>query len=143
MRNRVFCFISFCVMWLVLHAQNDSLLHRSIDEVVVEDQHQPIVSHQLFGNTRWTMSGLRKLPSLTGSADPLRHLQLLPGVQVASEMSGGLSVQGCDNSHNYISIEGVPVYYPMHLLGFFSTFNTLHFENLSSRRMFQPRRPTA
>ncbi len=131
MRNRVFCFISFCVMWLVLHAQNDSLLHRSIDEVVVEDQHQPIVSHQLFGNTRWTMSGLRKLPSLTGSADPLRHLQLLPGVQVASEMSGGLSVQGCDNSHNYISIEGVPVYYPMHLLGFFSTFNTLHFENLS------------
>lgn len=63
--------------------------------------------------------------------NPLRNIQLLPGVQTTSENTGGTFVQGCDNSHNYTTVNGVSVYYPMHLLGIFSTFNRLHFHHMT------------
>ena len=61
-----------------------------------------------------------------------------------AEYDAGLHIQGCDNSHNLISIEGVPVYNASHLLGFFSTFNPSHFSRMSITKsnlffIFKPR----
>ena len=116
--------LSLCA--ILSYAQSDSLSIHSIDEVVVEEVRHPIVQYSALGKTYWAIKTMQAMP-LT---DPLRNIQLLPGVQTTSENTGGTFVQGCDNSHNYTMVNGVPVYYPMHLLGFFSTFNSLHFRHL-------------
>ena len=117
--------LSLCA--ISLYAQSDSLSVLSIDEVMVEEKRQPIVKYSTLGGIYWGIETMKSMPM----ADPLRNIQLLPGVQTTSENTGGIFVQGCNNSHNYTTVNGVPVYYPMHLLGFFSTFNSLHFRHLA------------
>lgn len=58
----------------------------------------------------------------------------LHGVQTNSEYDAGLHIQGCDNSHNYVSLGGAPVYNAAHLLGFFSIFNAGHFTEMSLQK---------
>ena len=55
--------------------------------------------------------------------DPLRALQLLPGVQAASDISSGLYIRGGGPDQNLVLMDDVPVYNPTHAFGFFSTFN--------------------
>ena len=112
---------------MLSYAQSDSLSTQSINEVVVEEVRQPIVRYSALGRTYWAIKAMQSMPM----TDPLRNIQLLPGVQTTSENTGGTFVQGCNNSHNYTMVNGVPVYYPMHLLGFYSTFNSLHFRHVA------------
>lgn len=123
MKRTLLSLLSLCA--ILMYAQSDSLSVQSIEEVVVEEVRQPIVRYSVLGKTYWSVRTLQRMPV----SDPLKNIQLLPGVQTTSENKGGIYVQGCDNSHNYTTINGVPVYYPMHLLGFFSTFNTLHYKH--------------
>ncbi len=66
---------------------------------------------------------IRKLPTLLGEADVFRVLQLMPGIKGGSELSSGLYVRGGSPDQNLTLLDGVIVYNPSHLLGFFSTFN--------------------
>lgn len=74
---------------------------------------------------------LNRLPKILGNADPLRYSQFLPGVQTNAEYDAGLHIYGCDNSHNIISVENVPVYNPSHMFGLFSVFNPAHYSAMS------------
>ena len=65
---------------------------------------------------------LARIPAV-GQPDLLRGVQLLPGVQAASDNSSGLYVRGGSPGQNLILLDGVVVYNPSHLFGFFSTFN--------------------
>lgn len=77
------------------------------------------------------MEFMHRLPKILGNADPMHYTQLLPGIQTNAEYDAGLHIQGCENSHNIISIAGVPVYNASHLLGLFSTFIPSHFSRMS------------
>lgn len=66
---------------------------------------------------------IRSLPAF-GEADPIRTLQLLPGVQAASDFSTGLYVRGGGPDQTLILLDDVPVYNPTHAFGLFSTFNS-------------------
>ncbi len=77
------------------------------------------------------MELLDNMPRILGNADPIHYAQLLPGVQTNSEYDAGIHIHGCDNSHNHVSIDGVPLYGVAHLLGFFSIFNGSHFSGMS------------
>jgi len=68
-------------------------------------------------------AGLKKLPSI-GEPDLLRTLQLIPGVQSINELSSGLYIRGGSPDQNLILLDGITVYNPSHLFGFFSTFNS-------------------
>ena len=74
---------------------------------------------------------LRRIPSLTGTPDPIRFVKLLPGVQTGTELDAGLHVLGTENSHSLVSVDGVPIYGATHILGLFSTFISSHFEGMS------------
>jgi hypothetical protein len=63
-----------------------------------------------------------KLPTLGGEADPLRILQLTPGI-TKSEFSMGLIVRGGTNDQNLIILDDGMLYNPSHLAGFVSVFN--------------------
>ncbi len=64
---------------------------------------------------------LQQLPAV-GEADLLRSLQLLPGIQSASDISSGLYVRGGGPDQTQILLDDVPLYNPSHAFGFFSTF---------------------
>ena len=64
-----------------------------------------------------------KLPVIMGEQDIMKSLQLMPGVHPGSEGNTGLHVRGGGAGHNMILVDGVEVFNPNHLLGFFSVFN--------------------
>ena len=67
---------------------------------------------------------LERLPMLGGESDILRTLQLMPGVQQATEISSGLYVRGGSPDQNLTLLDEVVIYNPSHLGGFLSTFNS-------------------
>lgn len=113
-----------------ISAQTDSSLLRTIDSTVVaaRKRSSPI---SVKAETKVDIEGLAKLPGILGSSDPLRFIRLLPSVQTGSEIDAGIHIQGCDHSHNLISIDGTPIYGASHLLGIFSVFNPAHFGTMN------------
>lgn len=81
-----------------------------------------------------SMEMMAEMPQILGNADPMRYAQLMPGIQTNSEFDAGLHIQGCDNGHNLVSIEGVPLYNVAHLLGFFSIFTPTHYSTMSMEK---------
>jgi outer membrane receptor for ferrienterochelin and colicin len=70
-----------------------------------------------------SLKTVKSLPAFFGEVDPIKILQLLPGVQTGTEGSTGLYVRGGGPDQNLILLDGVPVYNASHLFGFFSVFN--------------------
>jgi hypothetical protein len=66
---------------------------------------------------------LKKLPVIFGEVDPLKTITLLPGIKNGGEGGGGVYVRGGGPDQNLVLLDGVNVYNPNHLLGFFSVFN--------------------
>lgn len=66
---------------------------------------------------------LRKIPVVLGEIDPLKTITLLPGIKSGGEASAGIYVRGGGPDQNLVLLDGIPVYNPNHLLGFFSIFN--------------------
>lgn len=111
--------------------EKDSVAH-CLDAVVVESSiNQSPLKISYAGVFSLKMDIMHRFPKILGNADPLRYSQFLPGVQTNAEYDAGLHIYGCDNSHNLISIENVPVYNPAHMLGLFSVFNPAHFSSMS------------
>lgn len=104
----------------------------SLDSVTVRGTRYRSPVRQIGnGVTIWDISGLSELPQILGNADPMHYVQMLPGVQTNNEYRSGISIEGCDNQHSAIMIDGIPIYNVSHLLGFFSTFNSAHFASMS------------
>ena len=70
-----------------------------------------------------TIETLKRLPVLLGEIDPLKTITLLPGIKSGGEASAGIYVRGGGPDQNLILLDGVNIYNPNHLLGFFSVFN--------------------
>jgi len=94
----------------------------SAKEVVVTAESQRAAIDQISTVTL-TPDFIKEMPSLGGEADVFRVLQLLPGVQSASEISSGLYIRGGSPDQNLILLDGVVVYNPSHLGGFLSAFH--------------------
>lgn len=58
-----------------------------------------------------------------GERDLLRSLQKLPGITSSSELSSGLNIRGGTPDQNLILLDGITVYNPSHVFGFFSMFH--------------------
>lgn len=133
-------------VWIVLYgifgfdkvyAQIDTMAY-SLDTVsVTAKRHTSYIRGNMNESIRWNMDMLHDLPKILGNADPIHYTQLLPGVQTCSEYNSGLYIQGCDNAHNLVSIEGVPIYNASHLLGFFSIFNASHYSQMQFSKTSQ------
>ena len=117
---------------VVYSQQDDKAWSLSLDSIVVSgNRYSSPVKTKSDGSIYWDMKMMDDLPKIMGNADPLHYAQMLPGIQTNNEYKSGINIQGCDNSHNFISIQGAPLYNVGHLLGFFSTFNASHYPSLS------------
>jgi len=76
------------------------------------------------GLTSQEISGadLDRIPGIAES-DPVRAVAVLPGVVTTSDFSSAFNVRGGSADQNLILLDGLPVFNPFHLGGFFSVFN--------------------
>jgi hypothetical protein len=95
-----------------------------LQEVVVKGgRSNDILRSSQMSTNEISLKTVKSLPAFLGEVDPIKILQLLPGVQTGTEGSTGLYVRGGGPDQNLILLDGVPVYNASHLFGFFSVFN--------------------
>ena len=104
----------------------------SVDEIDVVGR-QSISSPQSaqMSAVEIPMLQLQTIPALGGEIDVLKAIQLLPGVQSASDGSTGIYVRGGGHDENLILLDGVPLYNVSHAAGMFSVFNADILENVT------------
>jgi hypothetical protein len=81
------------------------------------------VTNAQMGQIDLSMNRMRSVPVIFGEIDPLKTLQLFPGVSNAGEGNSGLYVRGGGPDQNLILLDDAVVYNSGHLFGFFSIFN--------------------
>jgi len=91
--------------------------------VVAEKAADDAVTQTETGLISLQRKDIEKLPYLLGEVDPIRILQLMPGVQTSGEGSTGFYVRGGAVDQNLMLLDHATVYNPSHLFGFFSIFN--------------------
>ena len=95
----------------------------ALETVIVEGQRLGREELVQPGLISLNVEQLESLPAI-GEPDPIRGLQLLPGVQAASDISSGLYIRGGGPDQTLVLLDDITVYNPTHAFGFFSTFNT-------------------
>lgn len=96
----------------------------ALDEVTVSASRSDAnISAPQTGVERISMQEVAKLPVLLGERDIIKAIQLMPGVQAASEGGTGIFVRGGTTDQNLILLDNTSVYNASHMMGFFSTFN--------------------
>jgi hypothetical protein len=92
--------------------------------VVVEAERRRTRFEESAGATvvELTQRDLKLLPA-AGEPDVLRAIEILPGVVSTSDFSAAFNVRGGSADQNLILLDGLPIYNPFHLGGFFSVFN--------------------
>ena len=109
----------------------DSLQSERMEEVEVKAYSPRTLSDDRNGRLYWNMESLADMPHVLGSADPLRSLQLLPGVATNNDYTSGIHIQGCAASQSVLNMDGAPIFNASHLLGLFSVFNASHFRGMA------------
>lgn len=84
-----------------------------------------------MGQIDLSMNKIKSLPVLFGEVDPLKTLQLFPGVSNAGEGNSGIYVRGGGPDQNLILLDDAVVYNSGHLFGFFSIFNGDAIKNIT------------
>lgn len=105
--------------------------HAELEEItLIENKHVSLIQDS-NSMLQIDIKGLDVLPKFLGTSDPMRYLQTISGVQTNGESTAGIYIQGCDDHHTILNINGAPIYYPNHLLGLFSSFIPAHFESMN------------
>ncbi|MGY8777083.1 MAG: TonB-dependent receptor [Longimicrobiales bacterium] len=65
---------------------------------------------------------VRMIPGVA-EPDPVRAIEVLPGVVSTSDYSASFHVRGGSQDQNLILLDGIPMFSPFHLGGLFSVFN--------------------
>ena len=120
-----FCFSSFSQKNNTKQISSESLKDTiSLQEVVISGKKSDEnVSSVNMGVEKLSMKAIKEMPALMEEVDVIKAIQLLPGVQAASEGSSGFSVRGGSPDQNLILLDNTMVYNPSHMMGFFSIFN--------------------
>lgn len=79
--------------------------------------------HEANGTITLTKENFNSLPAFLGENDPMRAVQMQPGIQSGNEGARGIFIRGGSPDQNLMLIDGAPVYNPAHIYGFISVFN--------------------
>jgi hypothetical protein len=82
-----------------------------------------LITSMRSGSHILTQEDVRAMPVFLGEADPIKIMQLLPGISRGVEGSTDVFVRGGAADQNLVLLDGAPIYNPSHLLGFLSVFN--------------------
>jgi hypothetical protein len=103
----------------------------TLDEVIVTGEGGTASERfPLLGLERMQSSSIGRMPVLMGETDPMKAVQMLPGVSATSEGSSNFTVRGGNPDQNLLLMDEAIVYNAGHLLGFFSVFNNDAIKNI-------------
>ncbi len=74
------------------------------------------------GQQQIRVEDLSRVPTPAGGGDLSSYLQTLPGVVSTGDRGGQFFVRGGTPSENLSKIDGITIYRPFHIVGFFSVF---------------------
>lgn len=101
-----------------------------LKEVVVANDKKKGITNLSGGKLSFNLKELSSVPTVLGTTDIVKLLQLTPGVQNSGDANGYLYVRGGDPGHNAILYDGTPIYGMSHLLGVFPFYNTDHIKEV-------------
>lgn len=101
-----------------------------LKEVVIENAKKNSITNLSGGKLSFSLKELASVPTVLGTTDIIKILQLTPGVQNSGDANGYLYVRGGDPGHNSILYDGTPIYGMSHLLGVFPFYNTDHIKEV-------------
>ena len=101
-----------------------------LKEVVVSNDKKTGIKNLSGGKMSLNLKDLSSVPTILGTTDIIKILQLTPGVQNSGDANGYLYVRGGDPGHNAILYDGTPIYGMAHLLGIFPFYNTDHIKDV-------------
>jgi hypothetical protein len=93
-----------------------------LDEVVVQEEGTAGSARITAGHQEIRPEDLQRVPTPDLSGDLASYLSAQPGIVAIGDRGGQLFIRGGEPSQNRIYLDGMPVYQPMHVLGFYSTF---------------------
>ena len=103
----------------------------SSEVVVYSKKREANIRSAQMGKVELSINQIKSIPAFAGEVDPMKVLQLLPGVRNAGEGNSGLYVRGGGPDQNLVLLDDAVVYNPGHLFGFFSVFNSDALKNVS------------
>lgn len=128
--NISYSFISYKSKTFNVELNRDTVINVGLEpeittlgEVVIESKENNIVYVNQMSSHSIDLRTIRLIPAAVGEIDPIKNLQLFPGIQTANEGTTNLSVRGGSFDQNLFLLDDAPIYNPSHALGVFSTFN--------------------
>jgi hypothetical protein len=94
-----------------------------ISEIQVNAKKGENVNSTKIGQIELEVDKIKTLPAFMGEVDVIKIIQLLPGVNSATEGGQGFYVRGGGPDQNLVLLDEATVYNAAHLFGFFSVFN--------------------
>lgn len=96
---------------------------QELQEVTVNAKKGENVESTKMGTIELEVEKIKTLPAFFGEVDVIKTIQLLPGVNSATEGGQGFYVRGGGPDQNLVLLDEAVVYNAAHLFGFFSVFN--------------------
>lgn len=93
---------------------------RQLGEVTVEGR-QPVEEAEA-GLRQIRTADIEKIPTPGPGSDLSSYLRGLPSVTTTGDRGGRLYVRGGTPSQNLVLVDGIPIYKPFHIIGFYSAF---------------------
>lgn len=110
--------------WAFADNPADTLTFRQLQEVVVTEQSAfNRIRNARLGSEALELNKISLAPQLFGETDIIKSITLLPGIHGEADGAGGFEVRGGNAYQNLVTLDGMTLYNPAHLMGIFSTFN--------------------
>lgn len=93
-----------------------------LDAVTVESERTSGAANVTAGLQSIRTQDIELVPTPDVSGDLASYLTTVPGVVTTGDRGGQLFIRGGEPSQNQVLIDGIPLYQPFHVLGFYSAF---------------------
>lgn len=105
--------------WLFAEMDPD----QSLEEVIVKGVTDSSSVNLHLNTTSIDLPAISEIPSALSTSGVVNALKYSAGFQSAVEANNAMIVRGGNNDQNLVLYDGVPVYNPLHVPGWFSIFN--------------------
>ena len=94
----------------------------TLGEVVVEDERAEGGVMARAGRQTVRPADIERIPTVDVSGDLAAYLTTLPGFVALGDRGGQLFIRGGEPTQNLVLLDGILLYQPFHILGFYSAF---------------------
>ena len=95
-----------------------------LDELVVQTERESGAARVTAGQQTIRPADIELIPAPDVSGDLVGYLTTLPGIVTTGDRGGQLFIRGGEPSQNLVQLDGMLLYQPFHILGFYSAFPT-------------------